>query len=41
MRNKLIALTLSACMILSGINIPSCVNAGETEEKILENVGDT
>ena len=41
MRNKLIALTLSACMILSGINIPSYVNAGETEEKILENVGDT
>ena len=28
-------------MILSGINIPSYVNAGEMEEKILENVGDT
>ena len=41
MRKKLIALTLSACMILSGINIPSYVNAGEMEEKILENVGDT
>ena len=41
MRKKLVALTLSACMILSGINIPSYVNAGEMEEKILENVGDT
>lgn len=43
MRKRLMALTLSVSMILSGVNFinTSQVNAAETVETILEKVGDT
>ena len=41
MRKKFMAMMITACMVLSGINAPSYAMAKESTIKILENKGDT